>query len=60
MQGALLHSTSSVVTDVALAQTHLPFAGARSWQSPGCPGWRIRRWDGSGLGTTRSPGAGKP
>lgn len=37
MQGALLHSASSVVTDVALAQTHLPFAGARSWQSPGCP-----------------------
>lgn len=24
-------------TDVALARTHLPFAGARSWQSPGCP-----------------------
>lgn len=33
----LLHSASSIVTDVALTWTHLPFGGARSWPNPGCP-----------------------
>ena len=36
-EGALLHSASLVVTDVALAQTHLPFAGARSRPNTGSP-----------------------
>lgn len=58
-EGALLCSASSVVTDVALAWTHLPFAGARSWLNPGCSEWGIEPWNGTGLGTTCSPGAGK-
>lgn len=36
-EDALLHSTSSAVTDVALTWTRLPFAGAGSWANPGCP-----------------------
>lgn len=36
-EGDLLHSSSSVVTHVALAWTHLPFAGARSWLNLGYP-----------------------